>query len=116
MHRNYIYLGPVHLKVSGKGLASWGYPRIRMGGISLFNWGNEGSFHLVSYHPKSSITWLWDLMIGWPNARRRNRDGWWRPGRWVSPVGRGWSYWALGFSVSWSSQDRMNWPDDKEQS
>ena len=116
MHRNYIYLGPVHLKVSGKGLASWGYPRIRMGGISLFNWGHEGSFHLVSYHPKSSITWLWDLMIGWPNARRRNRDGWWRPGRWVSPVGRGWSYWALGFSVSWSSQDRMNWPDDKEQS
>lgn len=91
------------------GKLGWGYPRIYINGLSLFTWGNDGSFHLASYHPRSSITWLWDITIGWPTKKCRSRVNWWKPGYWKSSVKTAWSIWALGFSVSYSSQERLNY-------
>jgi hypothetical protein len=44
-------------------MVSWGYPRIQIGGLSLWYWTNSGDFSLVSYHPRWSLTWLWFVRI-----------------------------------------------------
>jgi hypothetical protein len=60
---NFITLGPVSLRVGSKHLAPWGFPRIRIGGLSLWSWTNSGHFVPASYHPRSSITWIWSAWI-----------------------------------------------------
>jgi hypothetical protein len=60
---NYVRLGPVAVKVSSKHLAPWGYPRLQIGGLSLWSWWNDGDFCPASYHPQSSITWLWQTKL-----------------------------------------------------
>lgn len=61
--RNYVHLGPVSIRVSRKHLASWGYPLVRIGGLSLLTWDNTGRLQIASYHPGWSITWLWFVAI-----------------------------------------------------
>jgi hypothetical protein len=63
MWGNFISLGPVTLRVGSKHLAPWGFPRIQIGGLSLWSWSNSGQFVPASYHPRSSITWLWTVWI-----------------------------------------------------
>lgn len=61
--RNHLRLGPVIFRVGGKNLAPWGYPRVQIGGLSIWSRTNTGELHLASYHPRSSITWLWYVGI-----------------------------------------------------
>lgn len=68
MVSNWLILGPVRVRVGSKHLAPWGYPRIEVGGLSLWSRWNTGERLLASYHPRSSITWLWQLSL----HRRRN--------------------------------------------
>ena len=99
--RNYVRLGPVHIKVSNRHLAKWGFPLIRIGGLSLFTWDNCGVFMPAAYHPRSSLTWLWSLSIyrgkairHFITAERGQRD-------FSLPFG-----WVLHYA--W--QKRMPWP------
>lgn len=64
---NYITIGPVRLRVGSKGLASWGYPRLQVGGLQIWAHINSGGVTLASYHPHDSTTWHWSVQI------RRNR-------------------------------------------
>lgn len=66
--RNYVRIGPVAIKVNSKGIAFWGYPRIQIGGLSLWLWSNTREFMPASYHPDASITWLWS----WRLTRRKS--------------------------------------------
>lgn len=59
--RNYVVMGPVRIKVSNKHLAQWGFPLVDVGGLAIWSWTNSGEWVPLSYHPSSSITWLWSL-------------------------------------------------------
>lgn len=61
--RNHIKIGPAVVRIGSKHLAPWGFPRLRIWGLSFWTWTNSGQLGLASYHPKSSITWLWSLWI-----------------------------------------------------
>lgn len=61
--RNYLTLGPVRLLVNRQYLASWGYPRLSIGGLSLWSKSNNGDRTLASYHPRDSLTWHWSVSI-----------------------------------------------------
>lgn len=63
MRGNYVKIGPVIVRVGSKHLAPWGFPRVRVYGFSLWSWTNSGQLSLASYHPASSLTWLWALWI-----------------------------------------------------
>lgn len=67
--KNYIHIGPVSIKVNSKNLAFWGYPRIKIGGYSIWDWDNNGSFMPAAYHPQESITWIWATRL----TRKRGR-------------------------------------------
>lgn len=78
--RNYIHLGPLAIKVSNRNLAHWGFPRARIGGLSIATWDSNGRFMPVSYHPRSSITWLWATRLyrdarDHPASLRHNTGG-----------------------------------------
>lgn len=60
---NYITAGPIALKVSNRHLAVWGYPLLKIGGLSLWTRDSGGGLGLASYHPASSLTWLWGLSV-----------------------------------------------------
>lgn len=62
---NHIKIGPVIIRTGSKNLAPWGFPRLRVGGLSLWSWSNTGEWMPASYHPRSSITWLWSVAIRW---------------------------------------------------
>ena len=64
---NHIKIGPVIIRVGSKHLAPWGFPRIKIGGLSLWSWTNTGQLVPASYPPRKSITWLWSL---WVEPRR----------------------------------------------
>lgn len=80
---NYLRLGPVHLRVSTKHLANWGYPAVRIAGLSLLTRDNGGRLHLASYHPKGCTTWHWFIALyrsrgarrGWFNLQRHKGFG-----------------------------------------
>lgn len=61
---NHIGIGAVQLRIRSKGIASWGYPRIQIGGLSLFTRASNGELHIASYHPRRSLTWLWYVGLG----------------------------------------------------
>ena len=61
--RNHIKIGPAIIRIGSKHLAPWGFPRLRIWGLSFWTWTNSGQLGLASYHPQSSITWLWSLWI-----------------------------------------------------
>ncbi|WP_398472933.1 hypothetical protein [Tardiphaga sp.] len=61
--RNYLRLGPIHIKVSNKYLANWGYPLLKIGGAEFWSRSNDGRRMLAAYHPRSSLTWLWALYV-----------------------------------------------------
>lgn len=63
MRSNYIQIGPAIIRVGSKHLASWGFPRLCIGGLSVWSWTNEEWLTLASYHPASSITWLWAVYV-----------------------------------------------------
>ena len=80
--RNYLSFGPISIKLHNRGHAPWGYPSIRIGGLSLFDRASNGNLILASYHPRSSATWLWAVSIGERNGdcticRSRLRVGQW---------------------------------------
>mgnify|MGYP003442713766 FL=1 len=60
---NHIKLGPVRIRVGSHRLAPWGFPRVQVGGLSLWSWNNTGGLNIASYHPAWSITWLWYVCI-----------------------------------------------------
>lgn len=81
--RNYHSLGPVSICISRKGIASWGYECLRIGGLRLFTRNSNGSYCIASYHPRSSGTWYWSVSIGkYEGAKRwiardpRRRNQW----------------------------------------
>ena len=61
--RNHIRLGRVSVRIGSKHLAPWGFPRLRVFGLSFWTWTNSGQLCLAGYHPRSSITWLWSLWV-----------------------------------------------------
>ena len=63
MRKNHIKVGPVIVRIGSKHLASWGFPRLHIGGLHFWSWTNSGQLILAGYHPRSSITWLWSLWI-----------------------------------------------------
>jgi hypothetical protein len=75
--RSYLTLGPVRLRVGSKNLASWGFPRLQIGGLSVWQWTNGGEFMPLAYHPRKSITWVWFLAIA-RNARFSLEQQEWR--------------------------------------
>jgi hypothetical protein len=62
---NYISIGPLHIRIRSKHIAPWGFPRVMVNGFSVWSWTNSGELCLASYHPRSSITWLWAFYVGW---------------------------------------------------
>lgn len=60
---NHVKLGPVIIRIGGRGLAPWGYPRLQIGGLSFWSRCNNGDLHFAGYHPRRSITWLWYVGI-----------------------------------------------------
>lgn len=60
---NHVRLGPVILRIGSRNLAPWGFPRIQIGGLSLWSRTNSGDLHLAAYHPRASLTWLWYVGI-----------------------------------------------------
>lgn len=63
MMSNHVRLGPVIIRTGSKHLAFWGFPRLRCHGVSVWTWCNDMSLILISYHPASSLTWLWSVGI-----------------------------------------------------
>jgi hypothetical protein len=61
--RNHVAIGPLRIRIGSRNLARWGYPRIQIGGLSLWSWTSSGHFVPISYHPRSSITWLWTVWV-----------------------------------------------------
>lgn len=61
--RNYIGFGPVRLKISGRGIARWGYPLLRIAGLDLISRTSSGELILASYHPRGSATWAWSAVL-----------------------------------------------------
>ena len=102
---NWIHVGPVHIRVSGKHLAPWGFPRLQIGGLRLWSWWNDGDFAPASYHPRSSITWLWQTKL--------HRKGWRPPYQYNSTGGRDIRLpfgWVL--SIMWQDRMRRRESDD----
>lgn len=60
---NFIHLGPVTIRTGSRYLAKWGFPRLQINGLSFWTWSNGGDFIIASYHPRTSITWLWSIAI-----------------------------------------------------
>lgn len=98
MKRNHIRLGPVVVRIGSKNLAKWGYPRVKVGGLSLWSWTNTGQFVPAGYHPRNSITWLWSVWIG------RNRSTY-RLRRWRHDRNTEWLIGPLRISIH--RQERM---------
>jgi hypothetical protein len=69
--RNHYGIGPIIVRIGSKHLAPWGFPRVQIGGLSLWSWTNSGDLLLAAYHPRRSITWLWSIGIG----RQKGRFG-----------------------------------------
>lgn len=71
----------------------------RIFGLRLFSRHSDGALGLASYHPRSSTTWHWSLVL------TKNHFG----GMWRSPVRRGqWhDYYPLlfGYALRVSRQD-----------
>lgn len=98
--KNYISLGPVRIRHGSKHLAKWGFPRIAIGGLSLWTWTNTGQFTLASYHPASSITWLWAVTLWRAQGIRAGRS--------VCKYNWSWAVWFLGLGITLHRQRRMN--------
>lgn len=78
---NHISFGPVTVRVGSKNLAPWGFPILQIGGLSFWSRTNSGGLHLLAYHPRSSITWLWFVALSgkagrgyWPTFSRQERE------------------------------------------
>lgn len=62
--KNLLVLGPLRVRLSRKGLASWGYARIEIGGLRLFSRTNSArTYNLAAFHSSHSLTWRWVLSI-----------------------------------------------------
>lgn len=78
---NYLTCGPISIRVSRKHLAKWGFPLVRLGGLSLFGRDNTGRLQLAAYHPRKSLTWHWFVQLyRTPIAKRGFFDLQWRKG------------------------------------
>ena len=60
---NHLRIGPAIIRIGSRGLAPWGFPRVQLGGLSLWTRTNIGDLHLIGYHPRKSITWMWYVGI-----------------------------------------------------
>lgn len=97
---SYFVVGPIAIKTSSKNLAFWGFPVVRIGGIDIWSWCNDGSFMPVACHPRDSITWTWATYIGrrQTQTRRISRHN----------FGGSFEQWLpFGFYFRCSWQDRM---------
>lgn len=97
--KNYLRLGPVSIKVSNKYQAAWGYPMVRIGGLSILTRDSGGGMNLMGYHPRSSLTWLWFI-----NAYRGKAMA---PQKWGSHGHRDFSL-PFGWVLRYHWQKRMN--------
>jgi hypothetical protein len=93
--RSVVNIGPVSVRLSRKGVASWGYPTIRIGGLSLFSRSSNGDMHIAGYHPRKSSTWLWHVSIGKRNGDRMLSIAKIRRGQWHDYFNIG----GFGFSI-----------------
>jgi len=123
--RNYLTLGPLKLLISRKYLASWGFPLLRVGGLSLWSKSSNGERILASFHPRDSLTWHWSLSITkqmWSAEAREGRAQLYREGNpyvtapsWrdrfmsltANPRGQWHNYYRLpfGYALSVARQD-----------
>lgn len=93
---NWVRLGPVSIRIGSRHLASWGYPRIAIGGLSIWSRMNTGQRILVSYHPRRSVTWVFSLQGSmWLKPRRPH---WHKSRRSFSA-----SFGFFGFMLSWQA-------------
>lgn len=95
---NWIRLGPVRIRIGSKYLAPWGFPRLQVGALSLWSYWNDGTFCPAAYHPRSSITWLWQT--------RLERGEWKPPYQYNSTGGRDVQL-PFGWKLHIMWQDRM---------
>ena len=132
--KNHLNIGPVSIRVGSKNIAAWSYPRLQIGGLSIWSWTNTGELLLAAYHPRSSITWLWSAGIThhgrgyariFSKAERTRlarlfaagnpyafRPRWWNAfmQRDVRRTGQRYDYYRLpfGFALVIAQQDRMD--------
>lgn len=67
--RNYLCLGPLALKISNRGIANWGYERLKIGPLSVWSRSSSGERMIASYR-RPNETWRWCVGIGkWPVGR-----------------------------------------------
>jgi hypothetical protein len=60
---NYLRIGRVGVRINRKGIADWGYPLVRIGGLDLISRTSGGELTLASYHPRGSTTWYWSVVF-----------------------------------------------------
>ncbi len=103
---NWLRFGPVVIRIGSRHLASWGFPRLEIGGLSIWSGNSDGSLCLASYHPRSSFTWLWSVTLTRGKART---------GRFLELAPRGlnrgqWHHYVnlpIGWMIRLSRQHRM---------
>lgn len=94
--RNHIRIGPVTLRIGSKLLASWGFPRVTIGGMSIWSRTNGGEVLLLAYHPRDCTTWHWSIGITrrqsacWTKANRERRARLYYEGNRHVPAPRWW--------------------------
>lgn len=101
--KNYLRFGSVGIRISRKGIARWGYPLLRIGGLDLISRTSSGELTLASYHPRGSATWIWSVVVcagddEEPRIRRTPADM--RHGQWHD-----WYRLPFGRSLRVSMQD-----------
>lgn len=68
-----IIIGPVQLRLSSHNLCWWGFPRLKIGGLTIWSWHSDGALGLAAYHPKGSTAWHWSISL---TRRQRYFKGW----------------------------------------
>lgn len=67
-------IGRLFVRTSSRNLSSWGWERMRWGGLRIWSWSNSGDLILASY--QTGLTWRWSLAVG------RDRKGAGAQGMW----------------------------------
>lgn len=63
MTGNWLRLGPASIRIGSRHLAASGFPRLQIGGLSIWSRCSDGSLLLASYHPRNSPTWHLSLSV-----------------------------------------------------
>lgn len=75
-----LSIGPIHLRLSRKGLSPWGYASLQIGGLSFGSRTSSGDMNLASYHPRRDGTWHWSVVLvkgAAKSSRSERRKGQW---------------------------------------